>query len=661
MIEVKPALKATSDRHRRMCIIVAGMHRSGSSALTRVINLLGADVAKQLLPAAADNSRGFWEPARVVDIHEQLLNALGSSFDDPLPLAENWMQTTAAQIALRQLGTEIENDFANSALFVIKDPRVSRLLPLWLTLLDDLLINLVVVIPVRNPIEIAASLKKRNEFPFAKSFLMYLRSSLEVEFSSRGRSRVFTRYDRLLDDWTPFANSLRTLVGDRMPGIRAETAIEINDFLSTDLRRNKCSREQLNNAVDISATVLEVFNRMVEAADANQEQGLREAFDCLRQRLADATQLFQGLMLTEKDRHDLAILQKEKEVKITAITNEISRFEREVASANHKTNVLEEKLASQYLKTTRLDGELSASQMQVIELNSTLARRADEIDRLNQELSASRGHIADVNSRLETERARVTELESELKTMRDRFVMSPAMETDQPAEDVRSHPVASDACKGQTLLKAAPIPAEEKLSLRRRRQKITSSHRRICELLKTLSDLRVIRISGLLDRDWYLERYPDVRKSSIDPLRHYLQYGAAEGRDPGPLFDTGWYLQQYPDVRAARVNALVHYLRHGAREGRDPNPLFDSDWYLKQHPDVRVSGINPLVHYLRHGADEGYDPSPLFDSNAYLKNNPDVCGSGTNPLIHYFRRSSPNSQSRNERAVSPTPAEPRSA
>jgi hypothetical protein len=638
------ALRTRLDSHRRICVIVAGMHRSGSSALTRVINLLGADVAKQLLPDAADNSRGFWEPSWAVDIHEQLLHALGSSFDDPLPLIENWMQTTAAHLALRRLGTEIENDFAESDLFVIKDPRVSRLLPLWLKLLDDLLIDPIVVIPVRNPLEIAASLKKRNELSLAKSLLMYLRSSLETEFSSRGRPRVFARYDQLLDDWTPFANKLRSLVGDRMPGVRAETAIGISDFLSADLRRNRSSYEQLTSAVDLSATVLEVFNRMVKAADTNQEQGLHEAFDRLRRGLADATQLFQGLVLTEKDRQSIADVQKEQEIKITALTNEISEFKRAVASANDKAVVLEAKLAARCLATARLHDELSASREQVLQLDSTLGVRAEEIDRLNQELAALRGQIVNVNSQLEAELARAAELESELKATRERTVESAAVGTGQPVEDACLHTAPSNACGGGTSFEVESTSVGKDSSLARRCRQIASSLQFIHTLVKTLPDRRLIWTSGLLDRDWYLERYPDVRKSGIDPVRHYLQYGAAEGRDPGPLFDTRWYLQRYPDVRVARVNPLVHYLRHGATEGRNPNPLFDSDCYLQQRPDTRASSINPLVHYLRRGSHEGCGPNPRFDGKEYLNRNPDVRRSGVNTLIHYFQGGTTNSR-----------------
>jgi GT2 family glycosyltransferase/glycosyltransferase involved in cell wall biosynthesis len=101
-----------------------------------------------------------------------------------------------------------------------------------------------------------------------------------------------------------------------------------------------------------------------------------------------------------------------------------------------------------------------------------------------------------------------------------------------------------------------------------------------------------------------------VQLKGIHPLVHYVAYGAAEGRNPNPLFDTGWYLAQYPDVRASVFNPLAHYLKHGASEGRNPSPLFDTGWYLATNPDVEKSGLNPLVHYLDHGAAEGRSPLP---------------------------------------------------
>ncbi len=113
----------------------------------------------------------------------------------------------------------------------------------------------------------------------------------------------------------------------------------------------------------------------------------------------------------------------------------------------------------------------------------------------------------------------------------------------------------------------------------------------------------------LFDDMWYLQRYPDVAASGVDPLEHYLGFGAAEKRDPNPFFSTAWYLERNPDVAAAGTNPLLHYAMLGAAEGRDPHELFDTDWYLKRNPDVAASGMNPLAHYLAFGVAEGREPS----------------------------------------------------
>ena len=72
--------------------------------------------------------------------------------------------------------------------------------------------------------------------------------------------------------------------------------------------------------------------------------------------------------------------------------------------------------------------------------------------------------------------------------------------------------------------------------------------------------LRRIRESGLCDTASYYDRYPDIREASLDPVHHYVHYGAAEGRDPHPLFDTSYYLGRNPDVVEAGCNPLEHFI-----------------------------------------------------------------------------------------------------
>ena len=142
----------------------------------------------------------------------------------------------------------------------------------------------------------------------------------------------------------------------------------------------------------------------------------------------------------------------------------------------------------------------------------------------------------------------------------------------------------------------------------------------------------------------YLAAYPDVKAAGLDPLAHFLQFGAGEGRQsvvPTELiapngFDYVYYLQHNPDVAAAGVDPFQHFQQFGWKEGRNPNALFDVRGYLDNYNDVRDGGWNPLEHYNQHGWHEGRDPSPGFDTTSYLAAYADVKAAGVNPLVHFL-------------------------
>lgn len=177
-------------------------------------------------------------------------------------------------------------------------------------------------------------------------------------------------------------------------------------------------------------------------------------------------------------------------------------------------------------------------------------------------------------------------------------------------------------------------------------------------------------IYELVDGEWYLNRYPDVRASKMDPRYHYLQYGAFEGRDPHPLFSTSFYANRYPAVASSGMNPLLHYLRIGAASGYDPHPLFstvhvaqrldtnrnplvaylesvrngrafsphplfDSEWYSQRYETEIPRGMDPLIHFIYFGARLGFDPHPLFSTPYYRARYNDI-GVDVNPLCHFI-------------------------
>jgi hypothetical protein len=98
-----------------------------------------------------------------------------------------------------------------------------------------------------------------------------------------------------------------------------------------------------------------------------------------------------------------------------------------------------------------------------------------------------------------------------------------------------------------------------------------------------------------------------------------------------PLFDDSYYLVSNPDLAQSMQDPIVHYLNKGAKEGRNPNPWFDISFYMSTHPGIASAGINPLFHYLMLVARQGYNPHPLFDTSYYLSENLGVAKSAMNP------------------------------
>jgi hypothetical protein len=267
----------------RACIIVCGLHRSGTSAVTRLINLLGADVADDLLPATPDNSRGYWESQAVIAIHSQLLKSVTTGQRDrfdPAPLPAGWLATDAAREARRRLANVIRADYSDSSLFVVKDPRIARLLPLWIEVLQDLDIAPTVVIPFRNPLEVAQSLARRDQVSLPKALLLYLHVYLELELASRSVPRVFVRYDHLLRDWHPFARRITRMSGLGLMPPSEGVAIEIERFLTDGLYHHRCCREQMIRQPEVAPAIVELFDTMNEAAETGRETRLRHVRPC---------------------------------------------------------------------------------------------------------------------------------------------------------------------------------------------------------------------------------------------------------------------------------------------------------------------------------------------------------------------------------------------
>lgn len=249
-------------------IVVAGMHRSGTSALTRVISLLGAQLPDNLMPASADfNASGFWESVDIADFNDALLAALQSRWDDVLPVDLQLLTSTQRAQFEDQARLLLQSNFAKTDLFVLKDPRMGRLLPFWLPVIRSQSITPSIVIPFRHPLEVAASLHRRDGFSEQKSIYLWLRHMLDVERHTRGLARSFVSYEGFLSDWRATVAAIQTELKLQFPVSIQDAATAIDDFLQPKLRHHTVATPLVPADEPINRHAASLYQQLISARD----------------------------------------------------------------------------------------------------------------------------------------------------------------------------------------------------------------------------------------------------------------------------------------------------------------------------------------------------------------------------------------------------------
>lgn len=163
---------APSDSDSQL-ILLLGMHRSGSSALCRVLNALGAELPAPLLePMSGVNNAGFWEDAEIVAINEALLTSTDRRWFDSGSVPDCMAAENPALV--QKSSAHLKQYYSDGGVAVIKDPRMCRLLPFWLPVLRDHFSSIRTVIGLRHPMAVAESLRRRDCLPLEHGMLLWL-------------------------------------------------------------------------------------------------------------------------------------------------------------------------------------------------------------------------------------------------------------------------------------------------------------------------------------------------------------------------------------------------------------------------------------------------------------------------------------------------------
>lgn len=226
----------------RTVVPVLGMHRSGTSLTTAILNALGVSLSEDLMPPTQANAIGYFESLGIRAIQDELLETalssswMGSTTINPFP--PQWWKLPQVAPFKERLKAHVCEDMARvPGLWGFKDPRTSRLLPLWNEIFEELNLEPRYVLTGRHPREVARSLAKRDGIKPLYSELLWLEHTVDAILYTKDRLQAVVDYSRWFEDPLAQARYLVSSLGFDMPDESVLRGV-IDRFVSTELRHH---------------------------------------------------------------------------------------------------------------------------------------------------------------------------------------------------------------------------------------------------------------------------------------------------------------------------------------------------------------------------------------------------------------------------------------
>ena len=494
-------------------ILVLGMHRAGTSAITRVLRAGGFACGDEegLVGPRPENPAGFLERRDFVGLNDRLLASLGWTWDGPA--AEPLRPPPARAALVHEARTLVARDLAPWSPWVLKDPRISLLLPWWRQVLLD---RFIAVVPVRPPAEVAWSLWVRDGLPLPLGGALWAAYHRHLAAGLEGLPVITVGYPALTTD----------------PG-------GVVGEIFAALRRLGIEPPPAAGETEAAAAIEPILRRATQPAGAGiategSATAMAEAWGTAPVRVHDRFHL----PIPDPLAWEAALLEEHRRLR------------------DHQRSA---ERAGRQLAREREDHE----------------RTREELGRTRDALRAERERTD--HRPITVPSAGEPPPPAAVPPERPATPAGPGASEPRVTGRAGLRLVLRRAVGraiGRARLRVGlPNPLFDGAWYRATYPDVRRARLGAWWHWRRHGWREGRDPNPWFSVRWYLATNPDVRREGIDPLRHYLAHGWREGRDPGPRFDGRAYRERYPDVAAAGIDPLLHFLRFGAGEGRIATPL----------------------------------------------------------------------------------------
>ena len=425
---------------KRTAILILGAHRSGTSALTRMISLLGYELPQNLMKSLDGNEAGHWESEALAQMNDSIFEELNLAWYEWHPYRLDQIGSKRKETIVNDLKSVLLNEYPGNDDIVIKDPRVCRLTEFVVPAIQMMPAELKVIIPFRNPLEVMASLEKRNGLSKPQGALIWLRYVLDAEFGSRGLDRAFIPYEDYLNAPQKSMSALCKQLKLKPKNSAIKVKKQLQGFVRPDLKHHDYDPGLLMMEPTTRGWVSDTVKNLLSLTDDPTNKEAREALDAIRLQFGqvtpilkaslDALYINQEAKVTERD---TKISQKNDEIEtlqesLEAFQNSVPTLEQTVSERTNQLQERDETIKTLEASLESLKNNIPTLEQTVSERTNQLQERDETIKTLEVNLEAQRiskeqaeGELSQLAGTLEHRNKEIAEKSAEFEIKISKF------------------------------------------------------------------------------------------------------------------------------------------------------------------------------------------------------------------------------------------------